>query len=180
MNSQLIAWEADDSDSRVSGWDVVRSPEWAIIAFLIHSDVAALSLPVAPSVRNLVLLVNSAVILSYCLLILFDSARLTSVIGFIRDWLPLGLTVLAYREMGWLALPQHGHALEARWVVWDRVILYGGAKGAIEAFGPVLPSALEVAYGLVYALAPFSVVLLYLYRRRDRVDQFLFIFVVGT
>lgn len=81
---------------------------------------------------------------------------------------------------GWLALPQHGHALEARWVVWDRALLYGGVKGAIESFGPVLPSALEIAYSLVYALAPFSIAVLYLYRHRDRVHQFLFIFVLGT
>ncbi len=180
MNSQLVAWEAGVSDSHATGRDVVRWPEWVIIAFLFYSDLAAVSLPVAPSVRDLVLLVNSAVLLSYCLLVLLDSGKRRSVIGFIRDWLPLGLTVLAYREMGWLALPQHGHALEARWVVWDRVVLYRGVKGAIEAFGPVLPSALEITYSLVYALAPFSVAVLYFYHRRDRMDRFLFIFVLGT
>ena len=183
MNSQLVARKAGISDSPVSdrdAADAVRWPEWVVIAFLIYADMAAVIVPVAPPVRKLMFFINSAVMLTYCLLILLDSGKWRSVIGLVREWLPLGLTVLAYREMGWLALPQHGHALEARWVVWDRAILYGGVKGAIEAFGPVLPSALEIAYSLVYALAPFSVAVLYLYRRRDRVDQFLFIFVLGT
>src|ERR1035438_9843370 len=82
--------------------------------------------------------------------------------------------------MGWFALPHHGHMLEANWVTWDRLVLRGGAKAAIETFGPLLPSVLEIAYALVYALAPFSIAVLYLYGRRDRVDRFLLIFSVGV
>jgi membrane-associated phospholipid phosphatase len=44
----------------------------------------------------------------------------------------------------------------------------------------VLPSALEISYSLVYALAPFSLAMLYLYRRRDRMDRLLFIFALGV
>ncbi len=97
-----------------------------------------------------------------------------------RDWLPLAVILLAYREMGWLALPHHDHGLEAHWVIWDRLVLRGGAKAAIEALGPVLPSVLEIAYSLVYALAPFCIAVLYLYGHRDQVDRFLFIFVTGV
>ncbi len=39
---------------------------------------------------------------------------------------------------------------------------------------------LEIAYALVYALAPFSVAVLYLYGRRERVDTFLLIFALGV
>jgi membrane-associated phospholipid phosphatase len=70
--------------------------------------------------------------------------------------------------------------LEAHWVVWDRVVLRGGAKALIEAFGPVLPSVLEIAYSLVYVLGPFSVAMLYIYGRRDCVDRFLFVFSAGV
>jgi membrane-associated phospholipid phosphatase len=45
--------------------------------------------------------------------------------------------------------------------------------------GPVIPSILEIFYALVYVLAPFAVAMLYVYRRREKVDQFLFIFAVG-
>ncbi len=158
----------------------VRRPEWVIAVFLSYAAAAAMFLPVAASVRTRVILLNLAVPLAYGALIHFDSAKRTRALSVVRDWLPLALIVLAYREMGWLALPHHNHALETHWVIWDRVILRGGAKAAIEAFGPLLPSVLEIAYALVYALAPFSLAMLYLYGRRDQVDRFLFIFALGV
>jgi membrane-associated phospholipid phosphatase len=158
----------------------VRWSEWVIIAFLVYAAAAGEILPVASPVGSLVVLLNSAVILSYALIIRCDFAKRTLAIGIIRDWLPLGMILLAYREMGWFALPHYGHALEARWVMWDGAFLHGGATAAIEAFGSVLPSALEICYSLVYALAPFSLAILYLYRRRDRVDRLLFIFALGV
>jgi membrane-associated phospholipid phosphatase len=160
--------------------DTFRGTEWVIVAFLIYAALAATVLPVASNVRNLVVLLNFAVILACRLLIHFDGNSRTVALSVIRDWLPLGLIILAYREMGWFALPHHGHMLEANWVTWDRLVLRGGAKAAIETFGPLLPSVLEIAYALVYALAPFSIAVLYLYGRRDRVDRFLLIFSVGV
>ena len=35
-------------------------------------------------------------------------------------------------------------------------------------------------YALVYALAPFAIAMLYAYRRREMVDEFLFVFAVGV
>jgi membrane-associated phospholipid phosphatase len=65
-------------------------------------------------------------------------------------------------------------------VEWDRLLLRGGVRRAIESFGPILPAALEIAYSLVYTLGPFGVAVLYLYRRRERVDAFLFPFLLGV
>jgi membrane-associated phospholipid phosphatase len=163
-----------------AGRGYIRSSEWVIVAFLIYAAALALALPVASSVRNLVVLLNLTLLLGYGLLFRLDSGKPRLAVSIVRDWLPLALILLAYREMGWFALPHPGHTLEARWVFWDHLVLRGGAKSAIEWFGPVLPSALEIAYTLVYALAPFSVAVLYLYRRRERVDQFLFIFALGV
>ena len=159
---------------------VIRWPERVIIGFLIYAAAMASVMPVAPNVTRLVVLLNLAVILTYVLLFQLDSGKRMLAAGVIRDWLPLGLLLIAYREMGWLALPPHGYTIEAHWVIWDRLALRGGARAAIEAFGPVLPSVLEIAYSLVYALAPFSLAVLYLYRRRERVDTFLFIFALGV
>jgi len=100
--------------------------------------------------------------------------------GVSRDWLALALILLAYREVGWLALPHASHALELRWVAWDRILLRGGLKAAIEAFGPVLPSILEIAYALVYTLAPFCVAVLYASGERERVEQFLQVFATAV
>jgi membrane-associated phospholipid phosphatase len=183
MQSVLVASNAAISlrltPARIS-IGAIRWPERVIFGFLIYAAAIALVLPVAPSVRNLMILLNLALIVTYGLLLHLDSSRRLLATGVIRDWLPLGLILIAYREMGWLALPHPGHALEAHWVIWDRMVLRGGATAAIEAFGRVLPSALEIAYTLVYALAPFSVAVLYLYRRRERVDTFLFIFALGV
>lgn len=159
---------------------VDRRPESVVIAFFIYAAATAVILPVAPPIRLLTILLNSFVILSYGALILHNRGRQSVAIGVVRDWLPLGLILLAYREMGWFALPFHGHPLEARWVVWDRAVLHSGVKAAIEVFGAVLPSVLEISYALVYALGPFSLAVLYLYRRRDRADRFLFIFALGV
>lgn len=76
--------------------------------------------------------------------------------------------------MGWFAPPSHEPALENAWIAWDRVVLREWRlHAAIELLGPVLPSILEIAYTLVYALGPFAVAVLYAYRRRDRVPLFL-------
>lgn len=183
MRDMLIAPEVSFEEPSLFARDApsaVRRSEWVILAFLVYAAAAAAILPVAPPVERLVVLLNAAVILGYALIIRYDSAKRAVAIGIIRDWLPLGLILLAYREMGWFALPHYGHALESRWVVWDRALLHGGVRAAIEAFGSVLPSALEICYSLVYALAPFSVAMLYFYRRQDRADRLLFIFGLGV
>jgi len=65
-------------------------------------------------------------------------------------------------------------------VEWDRLVLRGGARRAIEMLGPVIPGILELAYSLVYTLGPFGVAVIYLYRRRERVDAFLFPFLLSV
>jgi membrane-associated phospholipid phosphatase len=44
----------------------------------------------------------------------------------------------------------------------------------------MLPSILEIAYTLVYTLGPFSVAILYAYRCQQRVEKFLFTFILGV
>jgi membrane-associated phospholipid phosphatase len=158
----------------------IRQPEWVILAFLVYATAAGCWLPVAQAVRERVVLVNLAAALAYALLIRWDWQRPRLALGVIRDWLPLAMILLAYREMGWFALPHQGHLLESHWVVWDRWVLRGGGSSVIEALGPVGPSILEIAYALVYALAPFSVAALYLYGQRKEVDRFLLIFALGV
>lgn len=158
----------------------LRRAEWLILAFLIYTPALAFILPVASSVEYRLSVWNLSVITIYTFLIYFHSRKPMLVCSVLRDWMPLGVVLLAYREVGWLALAHTGSRLESYWVTWDRLILRGGGKAAIEVFGPVLPSALEIAYTLVFALAPFSIAILYIYRRRLDVDRFLFTFVLGV
>ena len=160
--------------------DSVRGSEWVLVIFLIYSAAATMLLPAGFHVRERVAFWNLGTLLAYGLLIYFDRDKRSLAPSVIRDWLPLAVLLLAYQEMGWFATPQHGHTLETNWVTWDRLFLREGAKAAIEAFGPLIPSILELAYSLVYTLAPFCLAVLYIYRRRDRVDRFLFLVTIGV
>jgi membrane-associated phospholipid phosphatase len=117
---------------------------------------------------------------AYALLIVSASVHPREYLNVVRDWLPFAPVLLIYHEMGLLTLPRPTHSLEARWVLWDQAVLRGGAKALIESLGPVLPSVLEIAYLLVYALGPVSVAMLYVYGRRNRVDSFLFVLLLAV
>ena len=97
-----------------------------------------------------------------------------------RDWYPLPLMLLAYREMGWFAPTHHANELERAWIVYDRLLLNDwGLRALIESTGPLLPSALEVSYSLVYAIAPFCMAWLYHRHRVERMNAFLTTFLLG-
>ena len=158
----------------------VRRSEWVILGFLVYAIALGTLLPVAPSVRHVVMLLNGTILAAYTALIVLDRTKPTLAFSVVRDAASLTLIVLAYREMGWFAQPHVAHTLEASWVTWDRVVLRGGVRAVIESIGPVIPSILEIAYALVYALAPFAIAMLYAYRRREMVDEFLSVFAVGV
>jgi len=124
---------------------------------------------------------NLAVLVAYALLVMVDAQRQRLLLGVIRDWFPLALMLLAYREMGWFAPAHHVPHLENSWVRWDRLLLERAKlHAAIEVLGPVLPSVLEIAYALVYTLGPFGVAMLYVYKRRERVERFLLPLIVAV
>jgi membrane-associated phospholipid phosphatase len=98
-----------------------------------------------------------------------------------RDWIPIALLLVAYREMDWFSGRPRNFQLELGWVQWDRTILYqGGLQRAVEALGVVGPMYLELCYVLVYAVAPFVVAILYFENRRERVNGVLFLYLLGT
>jgi hypothetical protein len=158
----------------------VRRSEWVIFSFLVYAAALAMLLPVSTTIRIRVIVLNTSVILSYAFLVLLSRTTHKVALGVTRDWTPLALIILAYREMGWFAQPHLNQNLETSWVIWDRAVLRGGGEAAIEVLGPLLPSILEISYALVYTLAPFAVAMLYVYGHRERVDQFLFIFAIGV
>jgi len=158
----------------------IRRSEWVVLVFLCYTQALTGVLPVSTAVQTKVALWNCALVLAYAILLYVDSVRHSLFASIARDWLALAAVLLAYREMGWFAQPHALAMLESRWILWDRLLLRGGAKAAIEALGPVLPSILEIAYSLVYALAPFCIAVLYLTGYRERVDQFLFVFVLSV
>lgn len=151
----------------------MRWSERILIAWYLYASVLAAALPLPAQIRARSLLVNLVVVAACMLLRLAHSV--------VRDWFPLAMMLLAYREMGWFAPARHDYRLEHIWIVWDRILLADlHAGAAIEWLGPGLPALLEVSYSLVYAIGPFCLAMLYVYRRRDLVDRFLVILLLSV
>jgi membrane-associated phospholipid phosphatase len=176
MQSVLAAPELMQAASRAAApasGSVVRRPEWILFAFLLYAPALTFFVPAPDGLGARLASLNLAVILVYAGLVYVDSVKPRRMIAVIRDWLPLGMILLAYREMGWFAMPHPAALLESRWIAWDRVVLEHGGRALIESVGPVLPSLLELSYALVYALPVLALAALYLYGRREMADRFL-------
>jgi len=158
----------------------MRGYERLLIAYFTYTAIVAQIAPAPAAVRWVIPLLNLAVIAALALLRLAHGLRHNRALGVMRDWFTFPLLLLAYREMGWLARPIEEHALEMRWVEWDRAVLAGGLKAAIESLGPVLPGLLEICYLLVYGTGMFGLAALYAYRRTERAPRLLFIVVLAV
>ena len=163
------------------GQPLLRRSEIALIGYFLYAGVVGLFLAIPAETSRFTLLLNLAIVAGYFILGHLDRKRPLRAVSMVRDWLPLGFILLAYREMGWFAPSHHTYELEQGWIVWDRLLLNDWRlRAAIEYVGPLLPAILELSYTLVYAVGPFSLAILYLHSRRAQVDQFLFTFVLGT
>ncbi len=160
---------------------LLRRSEMVLVGYFLYVGVVGMFLAIPPETARFTLLLSFAITAGYFILGHLDRKRPLLAISMVRDWLPLAFILLAYREMGWFAPEHHTYELERGWIVWDRLLLHDlYLRDAIEFLGPLLPAILELSYALVYAAGPLSVVALYVYGRRDKVDQFLFTFVLGT
>ena len=107
-----------------------------------------------------------------------SGSRLLSIV---RDWLPAPLLLVAYWAVDWPVSRAYQTRLELAWLQSDRMLLnHWGGKALIEYFGRPLPFLLEACYSLLYAIPPASLGILYLCRRRNRVDRFLFTLLLGV
>lgn len=99
----------------------------------------------------------------------------------VRDFLPLGFTLLAFEEMNLFASRQFDRRLEQTWIRWDHVLLHDWhLRAAIESLGSAIPIYLEICYLLVYGLGTYCVVVLYVKHRRQDIDRFFVICLTGT
>jgi membrane-associated phospholipid phosphatase len=118
-------------------------------------------------------------VLSGYALLLHASRHPNRWIASARDWLPLPLMPLAYRQMGWFAPANHSHTLEQSWIGWDRMLFDWGFGRAIESLGLLLPALLEASYLTVYAVPTFSMAYLALTGRGGRMNHFLTVFLAS-
>ncbi len=159
----------------------LRLSEWLLIAYFTYVAFLSLILSVDWWVAGYSWGVNLIVLGG--LSSIARAERLTGwpFWGVLRDWLPVALVVVAYRQMGWFRPAEHTYELETTWIQWDRVLLYDwGLKAAIELTGSGLPSVLELSYTLVYLVGPIGLAALYLSSSRREVDRFLVVLLLGT
>ncbi len=158
----------------------MRPSEWLIVVYFSYCAVCSVVMQVRPGIAPVMWTVNGLVIAALLLLGFAEGLRHRPVLRIMRDWYPLPLMLLAYREMGWLAPSVHHYRFERTWVGWDRVLLnHYGLRDAIESLGPLVPSLLEISYSLVYPIAPFCMAWLYYRRKMERMDSFLVVFLSG-
>jgi membrane-associated phospholipid phosphatase len=159
----------------------LRSAEWLLIIYFGYVAAIAPRFPLGPQIHWRPFLVEALVCALFLALAYGETREHAELFSILRDWLAVGLILLAYREMDWFSALPRNFQWELRWVGWDRAILYrGGLQRAVESLGLLGPLYLELCYALVYAVAPFVVAILYFEHRRDRVNGVLFLFLVGT
>jgi membrane-associated phospholipid phosphatase len=145
----------------------LRRSEQALLVYFAYTTVVGLAAGVRYVSRAELVAINAAVWLGFLLLV----TRAAREVEW-RDWLPYPLSLLCYREAGWLAPVIQPHDLERKWIVWDRLVLdVWHGRAAIESLGPVIPTVLEAAYLSVYVIGPLAVGALYLLRRREEADR---------
>lgn len=158
----------------------LRRSEWVLMVYLVYTGVLSLVLPVHAPIPAITVALNAIVITGFFLLAYAYSFRKPEALGIMRDWYPVPLMLLCYRQMGWFAPEEHTYALEQSWQLWDKTLLNNlGMRAAIESLGPLVPSILEVSYLLVYTIPSFGLAMLYAYHRRERADRFLYQFLLG-
>jgi membrane-associated phospholipid phosphatase len=158
----------------------VRLSEWLIAAYFSYVTALSWTLAVPHDIRVRTILVNGSLLCLYTILLGAARLRNSVITEHLRNWIPLGLMLLAYKEMGWLAPPVHYHRLEHTWIVWDRVLLREWRlRDVIESAGPLFPSVLELSYVLVYGLPVFCMSMLYVYKKWRCAETLLVIYLLG-
>jgi membrane-associated phospholipid phosphatase len=167
--------------SLVGTLKALRSSEWLLIGYFGYVAAIIRAFPLDPQVKWLALVVFVLVASQLVVFAVAESFGSQEFFSIARDWIPLALTLIAYREMDWFAPLPRNNDLELHWLEWDRRLLYdAGLQRAIEWLGAWLPGYLELCYLLVYAVGVFSVAVLYAQERRALVNRLLVMYLAGT
>ena len=163
--------------STVSKTTTYRRCEKVALAYFAYMAVV-LSFYTVPNYRYSVALLIPFLVATAVALEARYSVAWSSIL---RDWAPLGLILLAYREVEWFSGKPALTDLERIWVRWDHAVLYdAGLRATLESAGSFIPSLLEITYLLLYALPVACMGALYWYGQRSRIDRLLTTLFVGT
>jgi membrane-associated phospholipid phosphatase len=153
-----------------------RPSERVLLAYFLYTAAMAVAHSLGPARQ--VLAVTIPVLLWS--LANVESRRSQPWSRVLREWLPLGFILVAYRQVDWFQAPPLA-GLQQTLVDWDRILLNRwGLRALIESLGRLIPSVLEFSYLCLYLIPPFCVGALYWFGQRKRVDRFLSTFFMGT
>jgi membrane-associated phospholipid phosphatase len=153
----------------------LRSAEWLLTAYFAYVALISPAFPLSTRFSPWVV----AILVPALLLVLARAQH--PALRILRDWIPIALLLVAYREMDWFSALPRNFGLELRWVQWDRALLHPWRlQSAIETLGPIVPLYLEACYLLVYGVGSFLIAACYFEHRRERVNGVLFLYLLGT
>lgn len=162
-------------------WPRLRASEWIVVSFFAYIAIVSHWFPERPNLHHQPLLILALVSVSSFALAWSERPPLSLAISFSRDFIPIFLLLLAFREMEYFLPTRYDQHLEDLWIVWDRTILDSWhVRSAIESLGSFLVSYLELCYLLVYGLPFYCVAILYFQERRPKVDLFFCVYLTGT
>src|SRR6478672_11928106 len=157
-----------------------RMPEWILLAFFTYLALLSLVFRDRPHLRGQPWMVLFAVTALFSALSLLERGGAKRTVEIVRDWLPVVLTFIAFREMEFFLPRDYDSAYEFAWIHWDRILLHEWKlRAAIESFGKALPFYFEFCYLLVYGVAVYGVGLLSGGPRRS-IDRFWAVYLLGT
>lgn len=159
----------------------MRPPEWILLGFFAYLVAISPWFTERPDLHHQPIELLVAVAALIALVVALQRTRISRSMDCIRDWIPLILTLVAFRSME-LFIPAHfTHRYENVWVGWDQVLLGNwGLRHSIESLGWLIPGSLELCYLLVYCLGTFCLLVLYWANRRRGIDSFYIIYLAGT
>ena len=162
-------------------WLRFRTSEWVLLCFFAYIVLLIPFFQDRPLLGQQPVIVLLAVLALLCCLSRAESTDFARPVSIARDWIPMVLTLVAFREME-LFVPSHYNGVyEAIWARWDNLLLHQWhIKRVIEALGPVIPLYLELCYLLVYGVGTYCVIVLWLKTERRGVDRFYTILLTGT
>jgi membrane-associated phospholipid phosphatase len=165
--------ETPEADVRVSqAAPGLRVAEEIVLAFLVYATVACFEL--LTSAREQVTIAALNVLAGT---VIFLLGRVTeenprTFLVAVRNGLPAVLILLAYRESGFLFIPDPTHRLDHVFVRWDSVLLHNQwVLATLTASAPWLQYYLELVYLLCYPIVPLGLGCLLLAKRKIEIGN---------
>ena len=159
----------------------LRGSEWVLITFFGYVAIVSFFYPLAGARRTTAFVIAGVALALSLGLAAAERGKHARLFSMVRDWVPIALVLVAYREMDLFAAVHVSHELELEWVKWDRDLLHThGMRAMLEFAGWAGPAYLEFCYLLVYGVGPFVVGILYGLHRRELIDRLLVVYLAGT